>query len=198
MRLSDINKLSNSKRGIYNRIYEDENGNIYKGQSDGSISIITQSELNLQSSLRLINTEQNSSALALNIQITALKAEIAALEESKQDLLESATNIKTINGNSILGSGDLTVGGSFSGTMDDIDDGVDYVKTENNYTDAEKAVVGNTSGTNTGDQDLSGKLDVPTGTPDGTKYLRDDNTWQPVSGGSGLTQPQVMARNLGA
>lgn len=37
----------------------------------------------------------------------------------------------------------------------------------------------------------------PTGTPDGTKYLRDDNSWQPVSGGSGLTQPQVMARSLG-
>lgn len=33
-----------------------------------------------------------------------------------------------------------------------------------------------------------------TGTPDGTKYLRDDFTWQAVSGGSGLTQPQVMAR----
>lgn len=32
-----------------------------------------------------------------------------------------------------------------------------------------------------------------TGTPDGTKYLRDDFTWQAVSGGSGLTQPQVMS-----
>ena len=30
-----------------------------------------------------------------------------------------------------------------------------------------------------------------TGTPDGSKYLRDDFTWQPVSGGSGLTQQQV-------
>lgn len=30
-----------------------------------------------------------------------------------------------------------------------------------------------------------------TGTPDGTKYLRDDFTWQSVSGGSGLTQQQV-------
>lgn len=39
---------------------------------------------------------------------------------------------------------------------------------------------------------------IPTGTPDGTKYLRDDNTWQAVAGGSGLTQPQVMARGLGA
>lgn len=39
---------------------------------------------------------------------------------------------------------------------------------------------------------------VPTGTPDGSKFLRDDNTWQaPPGGGSGLTQPQVMARALG-
>ena len=42
-------------------------------------------------------------------------------------------------------------GGSFSGDMDDIPDGTTYVKTENNLTDAEKTVLGNTSGTNTGD-----------------------------------------------
>ena len=46
-----------------------------------------------------------------------------------------------------------------------------------------KRWLGNTSGTNTGDQDLeSSKLDVPTGTPDGTEVFRDDNTWQPVGG----------------
>ena len=72
----------------------------------------------------------------------------------------------------------------------------------NFVTDAEKVVIGNTSGTNTGDNatntQYSGlaasKLDIPTGTPDGTKYLRDDNSWQPVSGGSGLSQAQVLAR----
>jgi hypothetical protein len=37
-----------------------------------------------------------------------------------------------------------------------------------------------------------------TGTPDGTKFLRDDFTWQSVAGGSGLTHPQVLARGLGA
>lgn len=33
-----------------------------------------------------------------------------------------------------------------------------------------------------------------TGTPDGSKYLRDDFSWQTVSGGSGLTQAQVLTR----
>jgi hypothetical protein len=42
-------------------------------------------------------------------------------------------------------------GGSFSGTMDDIPNGAVYVKTENNYTDADAAKVAATSGTNTGD-----------------------------------------------
>lgn len=70
-----------------------------------------------------------------------------------QDKLISGVNIKTINEESILGSGDLTVGGgTFSGTMDDIPDGTTYVKTENNYTDADAAKVAATSGTNTGDQ----------------------------------------------
>lgn len=38
----------------------------------------------------------------------------------------------------------------------------------------------------------------PTGTPDGTKFLRDDYSWQSVAGGSGLTHQQVLARGLGA
>jgi hypothetical protein len=33
-----------------------------------------------------------------------------------------------------------------------------------------------------------------TGTPDGTKYLRDDFSWQTVTGGSGLTHGEVMGR----
>lgn len=56
-----------------------------------------------------------------------------------QDKLTSGKNIKTINGSSILGNGNLVVGGSFSGTMDDITNGTTYVKTENNFTDADKS-----------------------------------------------------------
>lgn len=39
----------------------------------------------------------------------------AITPSTKQDTLISATNIKTINGSSVLGSGDLTVSGSFTG-----------------------------------------------------------------------------------
>lgn len=35
-----------------------------------------------------------------------------------------------------------------------------------------------------------------TGAPDGTKFLRDDRTWQVPAGGSGLTHAQVMSRVL--
>ena len=102
-------------------------------------------------------------------------------------------------------------------------DSTDYAAAlgaDDNYvTDAEKIVIGNTSGTNTGDQDISGKQDIlsegafvdgdktkldgietgadvtdatnvaatgaviPTGTPDGTKFLRDDEVWTTIPGG---------------
>lgn len=41
----------------------------------------------------------------------AVNSLYSGLEASKQDTLVSSTNIKTINGDSILGSGDMTVGG---------------------------------------------------------------------------------------
>jgi len=82
----------------------------------------------------------------------------------KQNTLVSGTNIKTINGDSVLGSGNLTVSGSsawggITGTLSsqtDLQsalDGKEPTKgTNDNYvTDAEKIVIGNTSGTNTGD-----------------------------------------------
>lgn len=48
---------------------------------------------------------------------------IEELEKSKQDLLVSGENIKTINGSSILGEGDLAVsGGSSSGSYSDLTD----------------------------------------------------------------------------
>ncbi|MGH7249673.1 MAG: hypothetical protein ACREGC_01745, partial [Minisyncoccia bacterium] len=62
---------------------------------------------------------------------------------AKQDSLISGTNIKTINGASLLGAADIALAPAL--TAD-----------ENYVTDAQLVVIGNTSGTNTGDQDVSG------------------------------------------
>lgn len=57
----------------------------------------------------------------------ALKSEIPDIS-TKQDTLVSGTNIKTINGNSLLGSGDITIqGGGSSADLSDY-----YTKTETN------------------------------------------------------------------
>ena len=96
-------------------------------------------------------------------------------------------------------------GGSFAGDMDDIPNGAVYVKTENNYTDADAAIVAATSGTNTGDQDLSGKQNADAQltsiaglayTGNALKVVRvnageTDFELATVSGGSGLAQFQV-------
>lgn len=39
---------------------------------------------------------------------------------TKQDILESGTNLKTINGNSLLGSSDLTISGTLTTTQQTI------------------------------------------------------------------------------
>lgn len=56
---------------------------------------------------------------AIGVSVQAYDADLtswaAITPSSKQDTLVSATNIKTINGASVLGSGDLVVSGSFTG-----------------------------------------------------------------------------------
>lgn len=53
-------------------------------------------------------------------------------------------------------------------------------------TDAQKTVIGNTSGTNTGDETHSSILTkIAESSPTTTKYLRDDGTWQTPAGGGG-------------
>lgn len=62
-----------------------------------------------------------------------------------QKLLESGTNIKTVNGESLLGSGNIVIQGGGSTDWNDITNkpsdlvqDADYVHTDNNYTDTEK------------------------------------------------------------
>lgn len=118
-------------------------------------------------------------------------------DEAKQDVLVSGTNIKTINGSTILGSGDLVVSGSDATKLAILNNLSDL----NNAATARTNLGLDTTANQTDSTDKrfmsdaqETKLDavvLPTGTPDGTKYLRDDNTWQAVSGGSGLAQYQV-------
>lgn len=53
----------------------------------------------------------------LKTDVSGLKTDVSGLETSKQNTLVSGTNIKTINGETILGEGDITVGGSTPANM---------------------------------------------------------------------------------
>ena len=87
--------------------------------------------------------------------------------DGKQATLVSGTNIKTINSTSILGSGDIIISGG--GAVDSVNsqtgvvvldaDDIDDTLTTNKFvTSADITKLGNLSGTNTGDQDLSSYL----------------------------------------
>lgn len=53
----------------------------------------------------------------LKVDVSGLKTDVSGLNTSKQNTLVSGTNIKTINGETILGEGDITVGGSAPANM---------------------------------------------------------------------------------
>jgi hypothetical protein len=79
----------------------------------------------------------------------------------KQDTLVSGTSIKTINSTSLLGSGDIVIGGAVDSVNTQtgvvVLDTDDIAEGTNKYvTSAEKTILSNTSGVNTGDQDISG------------------------------------------
>ena len=54
--------------------------------------------------------------MALDDNISALATAIGAEIKTKQDKLVSSVNIKTINGASILGAGDISISGGGAGT----------------------------------------------------------------------------------
>lgn len=54
----------------------------------------------------------------LKTDVSGLKTDVSGLETSKQNTLVSGTNIKTINGETILGEGNINVGGSTPTVID--------------------------------------------------------------------------------
>ncbi|GJQ44059.1 MAG: hypothetical protein JETCAE03_35570 [Ignavibacteriaceae bacterium] len=80
-------------------------------------------------------------------------------------------------------------GGSFSGDMDDIPDGTIYVKTENNYTDAEKSKLSGIAAGAQVNSDIT-KEEIEA-------KLTGEISSHTHAGSGGLTQPQIMARTLG-
>lgn len=75
-----------------------------------------------------------------NPKTLTLKEEYINLPTQKQDVLVSGENIKTINGESLLGSGNISITGG-GGTGNVVDN--NYVHTDNNYTTAEKTKLAN-------------------------------------------------------
>ena len=75
-----------------------------------------------------------------NPKTLTLKEEYVNLPTQKQDTLISGENIKTINGESLLGSGNISITGG-EGTGNVVDN--NYVHTDNNYTTAEKEKLAN-------------------------------------------------------
>lgn len=61
-----------------------------------------------------------SAVTALSERMSTAETDIGSLKTNKQDKLVSGTNVKTINGNSILGSGNISVSGGGS-SYDDTD-----------------------------------------------------------------------------
>ena len=87
--------------------------------------------LQLKSLIRNLDAEIDTKASAAEVDEAIADIDLS----TKQDVLVSGTNIKTVNSNSILGSGDLAVGGgSFEGDLDDIDEGT----TNKHFTSTEK------------------------------------------------------------
>jgi hypothetical protein len=93
-----------------------------------------------------------------------------------QAVLVSGTNIKTVNGNSLLGSGDISISGGATNISQGTNTSTTVVVLSDSGTDAtlvganstaagimlsaDKVKLDAITGTNTGDQDLSGKQDV--------------------------------------
>ena len=134
------------------------------------------------------------------------KSETDDLLSDKQETLESGTNIKTINNQSILGSGNITIqAGSTltAGNGIDITNDEVSVKLGSNLSFDSDGVINATDTTYdvftpAGVDASSGLVPAPRTTPGSSRYLCEDGTWKtPAGGGGGYELPVASATELG-
>lgn len=112
-------------------------GKLYGGLTEEQISLVEQIKIIDEVSSKAINDIANSLGFEENLIYNPTNPSLQGLNiteaiDAKQDTLQSGTNIKTINGETILGSGDITieVGGGV-GKIDPNSDGTGEIF--NNY-----------------------------------------------------------------
>ena len=97
--------------GIYTGVYSDNENSIYRISIDPVKGIVYSYTLQ-QVSDSFLTTTSKQIVGAINEVNAAVKTKANSSDvSSKQDKLVSGTNIKTVNGQSLLGSGDITVSG---------------------------------------------------------------------------------------
>jgi len=127
---------------------------------------------------------------------------------SKQAALVSGTNLKTVNGTTLLGSGDLgIITGTYGGTG--INNGSNTITIAGNLTYAGAFTQSYTATANTavtlpaGATAASNNLlssatavAIVTGTPSSSTYLRGDGTWATITGGGSVTSVALTAPSI--
>lgn len=163
--------------------------------SDLPISNLTQTALNGKQAVMGSNDNYVSDAqlivigntLGVNTGDNATNSQYSGLATSKQDALVSGTNIKMINGSSILGSGNLVVTADLdTGIVNDI---IDQFMADSAYqsiytgdsTDAllTLAATAIQSGSLNSLAELDTQIGI-TGTASATTYWRGDNSWATI------------------
>jgi len=172
---------------------------------------------------RTITKPENNSALSSAImrnELQLLENEIGELETNKQDVLVSGTSIKTINSETLLGSGNIDIvgekgdkgdagagiteqavgftatGGTIPKTLtvaEDADVSGTNTGDETETTIKTKLGISTLSGSNTGDQDLSGYVTKATYDANTILYATTDNTPAALT----ITEQTVVGKTTG-
>lgn len=116
---TDVENLSKRVDNHYTLINKlEENIAAKQSKITNSVDIVVKEDnkLYISDAVTKVTTDLKAQADTNTTNITSNTSDITSLKSSKQDTLTSGTNIKTINGESVLGSGDLTISGGGGGT----------------------------------------------------------------------------------